>query len=165
MVHLVKDYFFCIGTTVDWFYDADWAGYTNTRRSITGLYMFHGDALLYWKSKKQDRVLKSSTQSEYVSMFAAWLWGLLGELNFHQLTSNSLHADNTSVVQVVANQIFHERTKHMEVDCHSIREWFDQQVITLPHISTNLHTADIFTKALGRYWHQFMVEKLIFFID
>jgi len=51
-----------------------------------------------------------------------WLQGLLVELNFSAADPTPLHADNTSVIQIMANPVFHEKTKHIEVDCHSIRE-------------------------------------------
>jgi hypothetical protein len=89
-----------------------------------------------------------------------WLRGLLGELGFLQHHS-TLHADNTSAIQSAANPVFHERTKHIEVDYHSIHESFDQHVITFPHISIKHQTADIFTKALSRHQHQFLVGKLM----
>jgi hypothetical protein len=118
--------------------------------------MFLDNTLISWKSKKQDKVSKSSTKSEYHAMSSAcseitWLRGLLGELSFPQHHSTSVHADNTSVVQIAANLVFHERTKHIKVDCHSIRESFDRHMITLPHIFTEHQTANIFTKALS--WH------------
>lgn len=128
--------------------------------------MFLGNSLISWKSKKQDRVSKSSTESEYRAMSAAcseivWLRGLLVELGFFQSNPTPLHADNTSAIQIAANPVFHERTKHIEVDCHYIRETLDTHIISLPHISTTLQRADIFTKAMTRKRHQFLVSKLM----
>ncbi|KAJ6398738.1 hypothetical protein OIU77_019500 [Salix suchowensis] len=99
------------------------------RRIIRYLKGTSSRGLFFPKSKKQDRVSKSSTESEYRAMSSAyseitWLRGLLGELGFSQLQSTPFHADNTSAIQIAANPVFHERTKHNEVDCHSIRESF-----------------------------------------
>ena len=123
--------------------DANWAGCPNTRQSVTGWCMFLGDSLISRKSKKQDRVSKSSTESEYRAMSAAcsevlWLRGLLAEIGCVQSEPTPLHVDNTSAIQIAANPVFHERTKHIEVDCHSIREVLDSCIISLSHISTAL---------------------------
>ncbi|KAH7516144.1 hypothetical protein FEM48_Zijuj10G0104000 [Ziziphus jujuba var. spinosa] len=82
--------------------------------------MFLGISLISWKSKKQACVSKSSTESEYRAMSAAcseivWLRGLLAELGFTQSNPTPLHADNTGAIQIAANPVYHERTKHMEV--------------------------------------------------
>ena len=87
--------------------------------------MFLGDALISWRCKKQDCVSKSSTEAKYRAMSTAcseivWLRGLLEKLGFPQTTSTPLHVDNTSAIHIAINPIFHERTKHIEVDCHSI---------------------------------------------
>ena len=89
-----------------------------------------------------------------------WLRGLLEELRFPQATSTS-HVDHTSAIQIATNPIFHERTKHIEVDCHFIRDTLESRVISLPHISSDLQVADIFTKAWTRQRHQFLVGKLL----
>jgi len=86
---------------------------------------------------------QETTKSEYRAMSATcseivWLRGLLAELGFPQSNSTHLHADNTSAIQIAANPVYHERTKHIEVDCHFIREAVDTRVISLPHVSTNL---------------------------
>ncbi|XP_068639305.1 uncharacterized mitochondrial protein AtMg00810-like [Aristolochia californica] len=115
--------------------DAYWVGCLDTRRSTTGWCIFLGDALISWKCRKQDRFpLTSATQ---------------------------LHADNMSVIQIVANPVFHERTKHIEVDCHSICDTLERRVISLPCISLDLQVADIFTKALSHPRHNFLVGKLL----
>ena len=123
--------------------------------------MFLGNAPISWKC-----VSKSSTEAEYRAMSAAcseiiWLRGLLTELGFSQEQLTSMHADNTSVIQIAANPVYHERTKHIEVDCHSIREAYDRRIINLPHVSTSVQTADIFTKSLTRQWHNFLLGKLM----
>ncbi|XP_042987265.1 secreted RxLR effector protein 161-like [Carya illinoinensis] len=146
--------------------DADWTGCLDTRRSTTGWCMFLGDALISWRCKKQDRVSKSSTEAEYCAMSTAcseivWLCGLLEELGFPQTTSTPLHVDNISAIQIATNPVFHERTKHIEVDCHYIRDTLESRVISLPHISSDLQVADVFTKAMTRQQHQFLVGKLL----
>ena len=67
--------------------DADWAGYADTRHFVIGWCMFLGNALISWKSKKQARISKSSTESEYHAMSSTcseivWFHGLLAELGF-----------------------------------------------------------------------------------
>ena len=73
--------------------------------------MFLGDALISWKCKKQDSTSKSSTEVEYCAMSTAcseiiWLHGLLSEFGFTQVKPTPLHADNTSVIQIVANPVY-----------------------------------------------------------
>ena len=146
--------------------DADWAGCPDTRRSTTGWCMFLGNSLISWKCKKHDKVSKSSTEAEYRAMSAAcseilWLRGLLSDIGFPAEGATPLYADNTSAIRITENPIFHERTKHIEVDCHFIRDELKRDVISLPHVSTELQFADILTKGLPRPRHQFLVSKLM----
>ena len=76
------------------------------------------------------------------------LRGLLEELGFSQTSPTPLHADNTSAIRITKNPVFYERTKHIEVACHFIRDKYLHDVISLPFISSSLQVADIFTKAL-----------------
>lgn len=135
--------------------DTDWGVFHYTRRSVIGRRMFLGPALISWKSKKQSRVSKSSTESEYQAMSMAcseiiWLRGLLAEIGFPQIAATPLYADNTSAIQIATNPFFHERTKHIEVDWHSIQEALDAHVISLPHVMSQLQLEDILTKVVPR---------------
>lgn len=86
--------------------------------------------------QKQKNVSKYSMEAEYHSMSSActeivWLRCLLDELGISQQQATLLHADNASAIQIAANPIFHENTKHIEVDCHHIQEDFDNKLISL----------------------------------
>ena len=89
--------------------------------------------------------------------------GLLSELGFAQTTPTALHANDTGAIRITENPVFHERTKHIEVDCHFIRDEYKRDVITLPHVPTEFQFADIFTKGLPRPQHQFLVSKLLLY--
>lgn len=78
-----------------------------------------------------------------------WLHGLLDEFGFPQHIATPLVVDNTNVIQIATNPIFHERTKYIEVDCHSIREALDNHVMFLPHVTTQLQLVDIFIDCIS----------------
>ena len=123
--------------------DADWAGCQDTPQSTTGWCMYLGDSLISWKCKKKERVSRSSTEAEYRAMSSAcseilWIQVLLSELKVAQSSPTSLHADNNGAIRITENPIFHERTKHIEVDCHFIRGEYKCDVISLPHVPTEL---------------------------
>ena len=81
---------------------------------------------MIWKSNKQD-VSRSSAKAEYRVMAHTvceimWLKNLMMEFDFTQPGPMSMHCDNQSENNIVQNLVFHERTKHIEIDCHLVRD-------------------------------------------
>lgn len=77
-----------------------------------------------------------------------WLRNLLKEIGFSQSKPMNLSCDNEAAIHIPTNPTFHERTTHIEVDCHFTREKLEDRTITTPHIRTRDQLADVFTIAL-----------------
>ncbi|KAJ9539533.1 hypothetical protein OSB04_032266 [Centaurea solstitialis] len=135
---------------IEGFTDADYDGDPTSRRSTTGYCVFVGGNLVSWRSKKQNLVSRSSAESEYRAMAQTtceliWLHNVLGEIGLSQSKPMNLWCDNKAAVHI---QVFHEKTKHIEVDCHFTWEKLEDGTISTPHVRTRDQLADVFTKAL-----------------
>ena len=87
--------------------------------------MYIGDSLISWKYKKQAAVSRSSSEAEYRALASAigeiqWLTYQLEEFRVDFQQHVTLYCDNKSALHIASNPIFHERTKHIEIDCHIV---------------------------------------------
>ncbi|GJS22982.1 ribonuclease H-like domain-containing protein [Tanacetum coccineum] len=107
--------------------DADWAGCPARRRSTSGYCVFLSDNLLTWSSKRQDTLSRSSAEVEYRGVTNAivetsWIRNLFYELYTPLFTTTLVYCDNVSVVYMSANPVQHQRTKHIDIDIHFVRD-------------------------------------------
>eukprot|EP00253_Pinus_taeda_P018945 PITA_18945 len=145
--------------------DSDWAGSVDDRKSTSG-YVFHmGSGAISWASKKQPIVALSTAEAKYVTATvvacqAVWMRWMLRSLCQEQEKGTVIFCDNSSVIVLSKNYVFHKRTKHIDTKFHYIRELVSNGEIVLKHCRTQEQVADILTKPLGQKSFEFLRKCL-----
>ncbi|GJY46228.1 ribonuclease H-like domain-containing protein [Tanacetum coccineum] len=121
--------------------------------STSGYCVFLGDNLLSWSAKQQHTISRSSAEAEYrgvanVVAETAWVRNLLRELHSPLMTATLVDCNNVSVVYMSANPVQHQRTKHIEIDIHFVRDMVTAHHVRVLHVPSRFQYADIFTKGL-----------------
>lgn len=147
------------------FADADWASNPDNRRSVTGFAYMLAGGLISWAARCQPTVALSTAEAEYMAYCMAakeaiWWRQLLTQLYYHpstdqanssqQLPATVIYADNQGAIALARNPEFHQRTKHIGIIYHFIRERIASNELTLKYLATHDMAADFLTKSLPR---------------
>ncbi|GJV64785.1 retrotransposon protein, putative, ty1-copia subclass [Tanacetum coccineum] len=146
------------------FVDSDYAKDPDKGRSITGYAFLVQGCVVSWKATLQHVVALSTTEAEYMALTEAvkeaiWLRGLLEELGV-ELNTVAVNCDNQGAIHLSRNHVFHERTKHINVRYHFIREVLEAKTVKVLKVGTEHNAADALTKVVPGRKLQHCLELL-----
>lgn len=136
------------------FSNADWAASSNDRKLVGGYCVYLGDSLIFWSSRKQQVVARSSIEFEYralsnLSAENVWIRFLLIEIQFSSYVTLLLWCDNLSASSLACNPVFHTRTKHIELNERFICDKIQAKQVEVIYVPSVDQTAYILTKSLA----------------
>ena len=137
------------------FVDANWAASPTDRKSTSGGLFSIGSTVVSWYNKKQRSVALSSAEAEYMAASLAacegiWMRKILVGLFGSHLDPTVIYYDNQSCIKLSANLVFHDRSKHIDIRYHHIRDCVQRRIMLLSYILTEGQDADILMKALTK---------------
>ncbi|KAG8500107.1 hypothetical protein CXB51_003710 [Gossypium anomalum] len=141
-----------LGKGVIGYVGSDYAGDLDKRRSTTGYVFTLAGGPISWKSTLQSTVALSTTEAEYMTITEAvkeaiWLQSMVKTLGLVQEHIN-VYCDSQSAIHLAKNQVYHARTKHIDVRFHFVREIIDEGKICLQKIKTADNPADMMTNVV-----------------
>eukprot|EP00253_Pinus_taeda_P013051 PITA_13051 len=153
-----------LGRFIGWLQNT-FCGCAFDRKSTSGCCFGLGSAVVSWFSRKQQSVALISAEAEYMaaslaSCEAIWLRKMLFGLFGQPLRPSVIYCDNQSCIKITENPVFHDRSKHIGIRYHFIRDYVQKGVVKLEYISTDEQVADILTKALPRGKHVYFRDKM-----
>lgn len=144
--------------------DADWASDIDNRRSCTGYIFKMSSGIISWKSTRQKTVALSSTEAEYMALSSAiqeavWLMQLSNELNY-AVKPITIYCDNQSAIKLSESDGYKQRTKHIDIRYHYIRDLIKQGKINVEFLETGKMVADSLTKSVNKAKNVFCAESM-----
>ena len=137
--------------------DAAFANQDDCKSTSGYVFIAAGEAIT-WRSKKQTTVALSSTEAEYIALAeaareASWLRNLYDELGYSQIKPTLIRGDNNGAIAMARNPQFHQRSKHIAIRWHLIRDMVSDGILTIDECRDPEQTADVLTKTLVRFKH------------
>jgi Reverse transcriptase (RNA-dependent DNA polymerase) len=158
LVFIGKDALLDGQLNVSVFSDADWAGDVDDCRSTSGCVVRIGQSTVMWSTKKQKTVSLSTAEAEYMALSSAvqevmWLRQFLCEMldvsGMSVRVGMSVFVDNQAALHISNKDVYHDRTKHINIRYHYVREAVKDGLFQLLWVPTHQQLADGLTKPLG----------------
>jgi hypothetical protein len=135
--------------------DSDWAGSVSDRKSTSGCCFILGSTMISWQSRKQSTISLSTTEAKYIvasstSCEAIWFRKLLKGLFDLEIEAIVILCDNLSCIKMTENQVFHDKSKHIEIRYHYIHDMVQRGATNLHYVGIDEQVADVLTKPLSR---------------
>eukprot|EP00253_Pinus_taeda_P001703 PITA_01703 len=176
LVNTKPDIFYTVNTLSSWWNRrgrtgqqpnmfSDWAGSSVDQKSTFGYCFNIGSGMISWCSRTQKSVALSSSEAEYMvastnSCEAIWHIKLLVNLFKRNMEATKIMCDNQSCIKHSENLVFHDRSKHIDIRCHFVRDCVQRGAVQLGYTPTGEQVANILTKALGRTKFDYFREKM-----
>eukprot|EP00253_Pinus_taeda_P023511 PITA_23511 len=124
------------GLKLQGFTDADWAGSPSDRKSTLGGIFNLGSAAVSWYNRKQRSIALSSAEVEYMATSQAtceaiWMQKILVRLFDQRMDPTVIYCDNHSSIKLFENLVFHDRSKHIDIQCHHLRDCVVKRIMLL----------------------------------
>jgi len=145
--------------------DVDWAENMTDRKFTLGYFTFVRGNLVTWKSKKQNVVALSSAEGEFRGMTKGlceilWIKGLLKKLGCLIEIKIKMYCDNKAAITIANNLVQHDRTKHVEIYKHFIKQKLDEKTMIFSFVRSEDQLADILTKVVSSKVFHCSLNKL-----
>jgi hypothetical protein len=146
------------------FCDASYGNCLDTRRSFWGSLFQLGEATISWRSRRQRSVATSTTEAEYMALSMTskhhlWTMRALVELLHHDIPT-AIRSDNTGAIDIAQNHRLNDRSKHVDMHYHSIRELIESGQLTVIHIDGKNNLADICTKVVVQVVREHLCSRI-----
>eukprot|EP00253_Pinus_taeda_P023439 PITA_23439 len=145
--------------------DADWVGSPSDRKSTSGGIFNLGSTAISWYNRKKRSVALRSTEVEYMAASQAtcetiWMQKILVALFDQRMDPTLIYCDNQSYIKFAENPVFHERSKHIDIRYHHLRDCVARRIMLFQYISTEEKDVDILTKALSKCKFEFHRDRI-----
>jgi hypothetical protein len=147
------------------FCDSDWGGCPDEKKSTTGYAFLVGGGAFSWCSKRQGAISLSSCEAEYyassqAAMEVAWQRSFLEEIGMQQEEAITIGSDSQSALNLIGNPVYHEKSKHIGIRFHYVREQVSQKLVEFVYVPTEFQVADSLTKAVPREKLEYCKRKM-----